>query len=59
MTPSEELHLQAAAKAMQGLLACGHAHDEHTGSVTAKAAYEMADEMIRTRGKHHGIGGKA
>ena len=38
-----------AAKAMQGLLACGEAHDEHTAPITAEAAYAMADDMLKER----------
>jgi hypothetical protein len=38
-----------AGQALQGLLACGEAHDEHTDSVTAGAAYKMADAMLKAR----------
>jgi hypothetical protein len=38
-----------AGQALAGLLACGEAHDEHTDSVTAGAAYKMADAMLRAR----------
>lgn len=38
-----------AAKVLQGLLACGEAHDEHTSMVTAGAAYKMADAMLAAR----------
>jgi hypothetical protein len=36
-----------AGQALAGLLACGEAHDEHTDSVTAGAAYKMADAMLK------------
>ena len=39
-----------AAKAMQGLLACGEAHEEATAFVTARAAYTIADAMLAARG---------
>jgi hypothetical protein len=38
-----------AGQALAGLLACGEAHDEHTDSVTAGAAYKMADAMLKAR----------
>jgi hypothetical protein len=38
-----------AGQALAGLLACGEAHDEHTDSVTAGAAYKMADAMLTAR----------
>lgn len=38
-----------AAKAMQGLLSCGEAHDESTTSITARAAYAHADAMLAAR----------
>ena len=36
-----------AAMAMQGLLACGEQHDEHTATVTAKSAVRLADELLK------------
>jgi hypothetical protein len=38
-----------AGQALAGLLACGEAHDERTGSVTAGAAYALADAMLKAR----------
>lgn len=38
-----------AAQALNGLLACGEAHNEHTSSVTAAAAYQIADAMLAAR----------
>jgi hypothetical protein len=35
-----------AAMAMQGLLACGDSHDEHTTTVTAKSAVSLADALL-------------
>lgn len=40
-----------AAKAMQGLLACGEEHCDATGYATASAAYKIADEMLAERSK--------
>jgi hypothetical protein len=49
--PSDGMTLRDyfAAKAMQGLLSCGEAHDEATASVTASAAYAQADAMLAAR----------
>lgn len=38
-----------AGQAMQGLLACGEAHSQETDSVTAAAAYQIADRMLKAR----------
>ena len=38
-----------AGQAMQGLLACGEADNEHTSSVTAAASYRIADAMLAAR----------
>lgn len=47
--PSMTLRDWFAGQAMQGLLACGEADNEHTSSVTAAASYRIADAMLAAR----------
>ena len=43
--------LQIAAMCLQGLLACGEAHDENTATFTAKASLKLADALLAECGE--------
>lgn len=43
-----------AAKAMEGLIARGEAHSEHTVSLTASASYKIAEAMMKAKLKAEG-----